>query len=203
MNVDVTVNVKRVYIITHPDVIIDPDVPVPRWPLSERGVERMRRLLDQPWVSEITAIYCSTEQKAIDGASLLAQHLSLPLSQVAALGENDRSATGFLPADEFKAVAHQFFAQPHESIRGWETAAAAQQRIVNAVNQVIDADCSSGSVAIVSHGGVSTLLLCHLANYAIAQKYDQPGSHGGNYYVFEAASKQLLHEWKAIDVIES
>ncbi len=117
-----------VYIITHPDVSIDPDVPVPRWPLSERGVERMRALLNQPWISDITAIYCSTEQKAIDGAAVLAKHLALPVRQVAELGENDRSATGFLPPDEFQATADQFFAHPHTSIRGWETAAAAQRR---------------------------------------------------------------------------
>lgn len=26
------------YFITHPSVVIDPQLPVPRWPLSERGV---------------------------------------------------------------------------------------------------------------------------------------------------------------------
>ncbi len=172
-------SVKMVYVITHPDVIIDPEVPIPRWPLSERGTARMRVLLRQPWISDLTAIYCSTEQKAIDGASVLAQHLSLPVHQVVELGENDRSATGFLPAAEFELIVNQFFAHPHVSIRGWETAAAAQQRIVHAVNRVVDEDPSPGSIAVVSHGGVSTLLLCHLANYAIARKCDQPGSSGG------------------------
>lgn len=193
---------KIVYIITHPDVMVDPDVPVPRWPLSERGVERMRALLHQPWIADVTAIYCSTEQKAIDGAEVLAQHLSLPVHQVAELGENDRSATGFLPPDEFQATADQFFAHPNTSIRGWETAAAAQQRIVRAVNGVIGQEPLSGAIAIVSHGGVSTLLLCHLANYEIARTYDQPGSSGGNYYAFEAESRRLLHGWKPIDGVK-
>jgi len=30
------------YLITHPDVVISREVPVPRWPLSERGLQRMR-----------------------------------------------------------------------------------------------------------------------------------------------------------------
>ncbi len=191
-----------VYMITHPDVIIDPDVPIPRWPLSERGIERMQALLKQPWVPDITSIYCSTEQKAIDGAEVLAKHLSLPVHQISELGENDRSATGFLPQDEFQATADQFFAHPTTSIRGWETAAAAQQRIIRAVDDVVDQAATPGAIAIVSHGGVGTLLRCHLANVAISRTYDQPGSSGGNYYAFEAGSKKLLHGWKAIEEIE-
>ena len=33
-----------VYFITHPDVVIDPDVPVPQWPLSAQGKERMKKI---------------------------------------------------------------------------------------------------------------------------------------------------------------
>jgi len=191
---------KIVYFITHPEVLIDSKVPVPHWPLSARGLVRMRRLLKQPWVAEITSIYCSTEQKAIDGASVLAEHLALPVQRVAALGENDRSSTGFLPPVEFAAVVEQFFAHPHELVRGWETAAA-QRRIVGAVTTVIKADTSPGAIAIVSHGGVGTLQLCHLADYSIARSHDQPGSGGGNYYAFQAESGALLHGWKAMDEI--
>ena len=48
------------------------------------------------------------------------------------IGENDRSATGFLPREEFWATADLFFAHPTESIRGWERAIDAQARIVAA-----------------------------------------------------------------------
>ena len=100
---------KSLYFITHPNVVISRDV---------------------------TAVYCSTEQKAIAGAEILAGHLGLPFHQVDQLGENDRSATGFLPRDEFERMADAFFASPEESIRGWERAADAQSRIVGAVNRI-------------------------------------------------------------------
>jgi hypothetical protein len=51
-----------VYFITHPDVVIDPEVPVPQWPLSHRGKERMKKLLAKPWIDTIGSIYSSTEQ---------------------------------------------------------------------------------------------------------------------------------------------
>jgi broad specificity phosphatase PhoE len=190
---------KTVYFITHPEVVIYPAVPVPRWPLSVQGLARVRLLLRQPWIGQITAVYCSTEQKAIDGASLLAVHRALPVYQVAELGENDRSATGYLPAPEFERVVDQFFAHPAASIRGWEPAAVAQQRIVRAVAAIIAQDTSSGSIAIVAHGGVGTLLLCALAGYAIDRGYEQPGKGGGNYYAFDAQSRALRHGWRPID----
>ena len=191
---------KTVYYISHPEVVIDPAVPVPRWPLSPQGLARMRLLLQQPWVPQITAVYCSTEQKAIDGAALLAAHLALPVSQVAALGENDRSATGYLPASEFESVVGQFFAHPAVSIRGWEPAAVAQQRIVHTVTAIIAQEASAGSMAIVAHGGVGTLLLCALAGYGIHRRYEQPGQGGGNYYAFDASSRVLRHGWRPIDL---
>ena len=86
---------KSVYFITHPEVAIDPAVPVPQWSLSETGRQRMRRLLTQPWVDTITAVYSSTERKAVEGAAILAEHLALPVHPLEARGENDRSATGF------------------------------------------------------------------------------------------------------------
>jgi hypothetical protein len=39
-----------VFFITHPDVVIDPSVPVSDWPLNERGRARMHALTAQPWV---------------------------------------------------------------------------------------------------------------------------------------------------------
>jgi broad specificity phosphatase PhoE len=170
-------------------------VPVPRWPLSERGVARMRKGLQQPWVKNITAIYSSTEQKAIDGARILAEHLGLEFEQVEDLGENDRSATGFLPPEEFERVADQFFAQPEVSVRGWERAIDAQARVVSAVEKLKQ----DRTVAIVSHGAVGTLLYCHLAGKKIERRWDQPANGGGNYFRFTLNPKAAHSWWQPID----
>jgi broad specificity phosphatase PhoE len=190
---------RTFYFITHPNVVISREVPVPRWPLSELGKQRMRAGLRQLWVRELTSIYCSTEQKAIDGAEILAQHLSLGFSQVDDLGENDRSATGFLPPDEFERVADEFFGVPEESVRGWERAVDAQARIVRAVEQIALKDKTGGTIAIVSHGAVGTLLYCHLADEPIARRWDQPPNGGGNYYGFTLSPRAVHSWWRAID----
>lgn len=192
---------KTVYIITHPEVNIDPNIPVPQWSLSARGRHRMEQMLSQTWVREITVVYSSTERKAVEGGTILASHLALPLLQKEELGEIDRSATGYLPHAEHERLANLFFQYPEQSIEGWEMAQSAQERIVKAVETLLAEDTTSGSIAMITHGAVGALLLCHLAGYPISRKQDQPGKGGGNFFAFSAFSRQILHEWHPIDAL--
>jgi broad specificity phosphatase PhoE len=140
------------------------------------------------------------EQKALDGADVIATHLRLPVTRLAALGENDRSATGYLPGAEFEATADAFFAYPEQSVRGWERAIDAQRRIVTAVDHVMSASHAyGGDIAIISHGGVGTLLLCYLRGDPINRDDDQPRNNGGNYFALDVATRRLRHGWTRID----
>jgi broad specificity phosphatase PhoE len=191
-----------VFFITHPDVVIDPSVPVSDWPLNERGRARMHAMRALPWARELRRIIASSERKARDAAQILAEDLGHDgYSVIADLGENDRSATGFLVRDEFEATVDAFFAQPQESIRGWEPAADAQARIVRAIEQVVSqAPEPAADIAIVGHGGTGTLLYCHLAELPIDRRYDQPATNGGNWFAFDRINRKLLYEgWQSID----
>jgi broad specificity phosphatase PhoE len=188
-----------VHFITHPEVSIDAAVPVPDWPLSPVGSRRMQAAMRQPWLAAVRSVFCSAERKAMDAAAVVANHLGLRRIVVEALGENDRSATGYLPKGEFEAVADAFFAQPDDSVRGWERARDAQRRIVDAVERAISMSVADGDIAIVAHGGVGTLFLCHLKGVAISRSEDQPGEGGGNFFSFDAADRHLLSEWRPIE----
>ena len=190
---------RKFYFISHPNVAINPTVPVPDWPLCDTGRARMRAGLSQPWVFEIASIYCSNERKAIDGAEILGKHLSLPISMRQDLGENDRSATGYLPPAEFEAVATEFFSNPNESVRGWERAVDAQGRIIRAIRAIASAEPQSGTIAVISHGAVGTLLHCALTGNPISRRWDQPANGGGNYFAFELEPTRVLGWWSAID----
>lgn len=54
-------------------------------------------------------------------------------------------------------------------------------------------------IAIVAHGGVGTLLLCHLRGDRIARTHDQPPNNGGNFFAFDAVTRRLHHGWRPID----
>lgn len=187
----------RAYYITHPQVRIDADVPVPDWGLSDLGRERARRMLDQPWLGSIRRIVSSGERKAIETAQILGAHIGVTPEIRERMHENDRSATGFLPPAEFERVADEFFAYPETSIRGWERANDAQTRIRGEVDRVL-AGHGEGDVAFVGHGGVGTLLLLSLSGRPISRAADQPAG-GGNFFAFTIPGGPLLHGWRAID----
>src|SRR5262245_31461826 len=96
-----------VHFLTHPEVTIDPLVPIAEWQLSPTGLRRMAAAVRRSWIAVIGSVFCSSERKAMDAAGILANHLGLTPVVIEALGENDRSATGYLPKSEFESVADQ------------------------------------------------------------------------------------------------
>ena len=98
--------------LTHPQVKIDPDVPVPLWGLTAFGRARAETLANTGYFSDTTQISSSGEGKAIETAEIIAGKLNVAVEVREAMRENDRSATGFLPPNEFEIVANQFFAKP-------------------------------------------------------------------------------------------
>lgn len=167
----------------------------------------MRAFLGKPFVSELRHVFSSDEQKALDGAGILSAALGIPHTVLPELGENDRSATGFLAPAEFWTIVEEFFAHPKRSVRGWECAGDAQTRIVAALGEALRIAPPGASIACVSHGGVGTLLHCHLKGVPISRSEEQPrpapgsppGSGGGYYLAFDTGSRELLHGWRAID----
>lgn len=184
--------------ITHPQVRIDADAPVPDWGLSDLGIERTRKASVLPWAKTLSRIVSSTENKALETADILASASGVSVKTVADMHENDRSATGFLPPDRFDAAADWFFAHPHASYKGWETAIDAQARIVSAVEAVLASHDPAQPIAFVGHGGVGTLLKCHLAGSAIIRSRDQPPG-GGNLFCFSLADRRITCDWTAME----
>ena len=185
--------------VTHPQVTIDPAVPVPDWGLSEQGRLRAMAACRQPWLRDVETIIASAERKAIETAEILAGARGLTVEVRSGLHENGRSATGYLAAPEFERLADAFFANPNLSARGWERALDAQARI-SAHAEQIPRD-RRGTVCLVGHGGVGTLLYCHLAGLPVDRRYDQPVG-GGCYFTFDIEARQVIHGWRFFDRID-
>jgi len=183
--------------LTHPQVKIEPAVPVPSWGLSDVGRIRTEALANAGWLSETTQIISSGERKAIETAAIIAGQLKVTVEVRDAMHENDRTTTGFLAPDEFETVADQFFADPLVSIRGWERAIDGQLRIVREVERVL-ARNRSGDVLFVGHGAVGTLLFCHYSGLAIDRAHDQPAG-GGHCFTLVKDGRRVLHPWRRME----
>jgi broad specificity phosphatase PhoE len=187
--------------LAHPQVNIDPAVPIWSWGLSAVGRARTETLASTGWLSGTMQIISSGERKAIETAEVIARKLNVAVEVRKAMHENDRSATGFLPPNEFEAVADQFFAHPLVSIRGWERAIDAQLRIVREVEHIL-ARNRAGDVLFVGHGAVGTLLFCHYSDVAIDRAYDQPAG-GGHFFTFVKEGRRVLHPWRPMEDLSS
>ena len=185
--------------ISHANVVQDPAVPVPQWGLSDLGRSRVERMLGQPWISAIGRVVCSAETKSIEAAEILANHVSVDIEIIAETGETDRTSTGYVPHEEHERLASLYFARPHESAGGWERSIDSQARIVKATGDLLN-EGGGSDVAVVGHGGVGTLLFCHLAGLDIDERHGQPGQ--GHYWTYDRAAKRVVHGWRPIDSIE-
>lgn len=187
-----------VYFVTHPEVNIDPNVPVPAWSLSDKGKERINAFCARPELSNVTDVFVSDERKALDCAETFKQTHGVDFTIDPSLGENDRSSTGYVAPPRFWEIVSEFFAKPDESILGWERAADAQSRIKSAIRHCLASRKGDGDVVVFSHGGVGTLLLCVLMDQPISNDFGQPIGGGGCFFVFEAGTNRLIDGWKDI-----
>ena len=67
------------------------------------------------------------------------------------------------------------------------------------MNQAIALVAADPDIAIISHGAVGALLLCHRKGVPISRREDQPSGGGGTIYSFDVATRRLLTEWHRID----
>jgi broad specificity phosphatase PhoE len=196
--------IRSLYI-THPEVQIDPAIPVAHWGLSLRGRERGRAFAARGVLPRGSRIVASTEAKAVEMAAILAEACEGQVECREDLGENDRSSTGFLPQPLFEARVEALFARPDESDDGWETAQAAQARVVRAVGEVMAGHPTAQPVVFVGHGCVGALLKCWVAGRPIARNEDQHLSNpgGGNAFAFDWTRQRLLADWAPIEALAS
>jgi len=189
--------------ITHPEVVIDPAVPMPRWGLSDVGMARARAFARRSVVPRGLPIFSSTERKAMELAEIIAPESVSKVISEEAFGENDRSSTGYLPGEQFEAVVERFFADPAHGPDGWESALEAQQRIVDAVLSALAR--THGNAVFCGHGAVGTLLKCWVAGRPIARSEDQrviASKGGGNCFLFEVEPQRLISDWVAMEAFD-
>ncbi|MBI2410396.1 MAG: histidine phosphatase family protein [Candidatus Kerfeldbacteria bacterium] len=152
---------SKLFFITHPDVIIDSNIPIEKWDLSEKGENEALSLLMQPFWQTVDIIYTSEETKAVTVGEMASQKFMLQYIKKGCIGEIDRSSTGYLPYEEYMEAVKHFFEEPEKSYNGWETAQAATQRIVSCVDKIVSSHPNQ-NIAIIGHGGTAGLLICYM-----------------------------------------
>jgi len=140
-------------------------------PISERGIRQMEgsaRFVKDTLESigtKMKSVYCSTLQRAIRSAEIVAGPLGLEPIEVPELRERDfglwegMSFDEILEEhpDEFKAWAKNPL---HFSPVGGESTLEVRDRVMGKVKELLTKH-SDDSIAVVAHGGVNRVVLCH------------------------------------------
>lgn len=188
---------QRILYLSHPEVGIDPQTPVPEWKISDQGRRRLVAACARGWPGRGWRIIASPETKAQQTAELLANRFALPLHTHPDMHEVDRSATGYLPHDQHEAMANALFTHPDLGPSGWESATAASTRITKAFQEVL-AEVSD-NLLFVGHGAVGSFLWCALTKTPITRAADQ--RRGGSFWTGSHGPSGFApgHAWQALE----
>lgn len=166
---------RELYLIRHATPAVQPNVPAPEWPLSDRGIEEARTLASTAKGWGLKAIYASGEPKTQSTALVIGEELGLPVNVVEGLQET-RMDWWIANSDEFGETVQQILEQPELSLRGAERAGAAAARFATAI-----AIIGQGAfpAAAVTHGRVLTSWLteafAHEDPFALWRSIPMPG----------------------------
>lgn len=194
---------QHILYLSHPEVSIDPQTPVPEWKLSDQGRRRLVAAIARGWPGRGWRIITSPETKAQQTAELLANAFGLPLHIHPDMHEVDRSSTGYIVHDQHEALADALFGQPEIGPKGWESAQAASARITKSYQEVI-AEVSD-NLLFIGHGAVGTFLWCALTKTPISRAADQ--RRGGSFWagkqgpaVFDGSTGFVAgHPWQGLE----
>ena len=185
--------------VTHPQVRIDPAVPVPDWGLSGEGRARAAGRRD-PTLG--TGPDADRHERGAQGPR---DRRDPRRGRWASSPRSGRTSTRTTAAPPVTCRAPSSRPRPTRSSRGparacagWETARAAQARILRAVTAALAGHDPAHPVAIIGHGAVGTLLWLALRGEPIARAADQPAG-GGSRFAFPIPEGPPLSGWTSIE----
>jgi broad specificity phosphatase PhoE len=147
--------------VRHSVVTVEPSVPSHLWSLSDEGKSRCLRLAGLLRQLRPSLYVTSREPKAIETGRLLADAAGVLWVAADDLHEQDRQGVSHTTTEaEFQQSVVRLFQEPNRLVFGRETACQARARFAEAVTRVLGQHPSE-RIAIVSHGTVLTLHLCH------------------------------------------
>jgi alpha-ribazole phosphatase/probable phosphoglycerate mutase len=133
-------------------------------PLSKNGIRQMA-LLSAYIPNPLTAVYCSDLQRAIKSAEVIAKPHSLNPIIVPSLRERNFGIWEGMSFDEIREkYPLEFDAWARNPLRfspmGGESTLEVKERVIDALDKILNTH-EKEQIAIVSHGGVIRIILCH------------------------------------------
>lgn len=149
------------FFLRHGEPLIDSQVPVYEWILTEFGQKQCNNLVERDAFNKIDIIYTSKEKKAYLTARPFVVKLKKSIIKKYELNELKLGNYNFKAKDKFIEYRHKCFLDLDYSEERGETCREALNRFQNIIDK-IDLKYQEKSILIVSHGTVLTLYFANL-----------------------------------------
>lgn len=174
-------------------------------PLNDTGRQQARQLGDKLAGVPITAVYSSGLVRARETAALALP--AVKATPLAALSERSFGKfEGMYEDGRDAAMSAEFKArgsQPDDTLDGGESLNSQAERVARAIDQIRHGK-AKGSVLVVSHGGVTPLILGHLLKLPVAEAVARIKQSNDEVYLVRLIGKQPPQVFKLIsrDMLE-
>lgn len=135
----------------------------------------------------------SAEPKSLTVGAMVQERFGFKPKVYQDLGEADRSATPFLPLEEYMAAIREAYQHPDKHIHGWESHHEMFVRNQRIIDELI-AENRGKTIAIIGHGGAGTCIKCHLCKLPLS--FDQDPQRTGCSFIVEVESGTLVQDWQ-------
>jgi len=183
---------KLIYI-THPSVELDKNKLPHEWGLSEKGFEQAKILIEKPFWQEADVIYSSIEPKAIQVARLASEKYRCPWFQEKDLGEADRTATPFLPLEEYMLAVQEAYLNPDTNIKGWESHHQMMKRNATVLKKIKN-NYKNKTIVIIGHGGAGTTIKCYIKG--IEPQFSEDPKQTGCIFIADLDANTIIQDWQ-------
>ena len=147
---------NEILFIRHGKTLVDKNVPIENWVLTDAGSEQAKELADNAKFQDADILISSKEDKAYLTIKPLADKISKEITEISELGEIARPDSEKLTLEEYEDAKKKIFEDFDFSIYGWETANHALNRFKEAVKK-IDEQYNNKKIIICAHGTVMSL----------------------------------------------
>ncbi len=167
----------NIIFIRHSKSLVNPDVPIATWALSDEGVDLAKKLKKVLGVKSIEVIYSSLQPKALETAILATKDLGIPIRTHKDLTESTSFTNKFVNLQQLEENTREYYKNPDLSINNGETSKEAVLRFNTAINEIVRIEKGRKVIGIVSHGSILADFSAQYFDksaYEIVHKMGQP-----------------------------
>ena len=144
----------KLVFIRHSASLVNPDIPIDSWGLSEEGIVLAQKLHENSNVQKIQIVYASLQPKAIETAIYATKNKGIYIRTDVRLTEITSFTRNFQPLAELEANTQKFYKGEIDRLYDGESKEEALQRFNQAIHEIVAKEYDKDYVGIVSHGAV-------------------------------------------------